>query len=195
MMLFKKNPPRGMGIIEVILALALVSVVVVVIGRVLVSIQKIYRAGELKNEAYFYAQQPLEIVTGFKDDFFGCSCLTETGCTTSTCTRGSDGQICNLVEPYQSCWTTYPEGFSGVSYFYLTTSGGVWFLNELSGGALETVPENNNFQRRITITNEANLDGVSEDNIKKITVEVFWSDRGLAKNVSLSTILTAWGSF
>lgn len=185
-----------MGIIEVILALALVSVMVVVIGRVLISIQKIYRASELKNEAYLYAQQPLEVISSFKDDFFGCSCAdAANSCTTTTCTRGSDGQSCSLVEPYQSCWTAYPEGFSGVDYFYLTGGGGSWSLNGLSGGSLETVPENNIFKRRITIANDLNLSGDIEDNIKKITVDVFWTDKSIDKNLNLSTILTAWESF
>lgn len=184
---------KGFGVVEVLVALALVSIIILVIGKVLISIQRIYQASALKNEAYLYAQESLEVLSATKEDFFGCSSANGS-LTSTTCTRYGDGQTCTLVEPYQSCWTQYPEGLASFTKFYLTESGGVWSLNELVGGAVETVPQNNTYTRVITLENAANLDSVVEDNVKQATVQVFWTNRDLVKEVSLSTIFTAWKS-
>lgn len=190
---------RGFGIIEVIVALTIVVIVAVVIGRVLASIQRVYNASQLKTEAYTYAQQPLEILNEIKNGEFGCKCGSGASCFGNICTRTSDSQTCPLVEPYESCWTRYPEGLSGSTEFYLQKTGSDWELVALSPGTTESVPENNYFSRKLTIQNlfrdaSGNLaqSGTEDYNSKKVTAEVLWTDRGINSNVSLTTFFTAW---
>ena len=186
---------QGFGIIEIIITLSIAVIIVMVIGQVLASVYKVYHTSELKTLALIYAQQPIEIINGFKNDFFGCICPGDIHC--DTCIYG--GQSCDPLAIYASCWTEYPAGLIGQNRFYLLDSGTSWQLNALSPGIKETITANPNFSREITIENlKRNADGdfdhlgTPDFNTKKVTVTVYWQDRSATKNVSLSTIFTAW---
>jgi len=197
---FKKNinPRPGVGIIEVILTLGLLALVVVVIGKVLLSTHRLSQASELKTQALAYSQESLEIVNDSKNDLFVCRCATET-CGSNTCTRGSDDQFCNLAPAYTSCWTAWPADQIGNTDFYLQSVGGSWQLVALSPGSSETIAENQRFERVISIENvlrdvDGNIAaaGTADPETKKVTVTVSWQERGRQNQVSLSNILTAW---
>lgn len=183
---------RGFGIIEVLIALTLISVIVISIGQVIGSIFKLYTASEYQTKALLFAQESLELVNYHKNDWFAC--IGGSG----SCTRGSDGQSCVLKTNYNSCWTAYPTDQVGQTEFYLENSSG-WVLQPLSSGIKETISKDLRFSRVITIINavrdaDGNLSdtGIEDSNSKYVTVKVFWTERGIEKNVELTTLYTAW---
>lgn len=191
---------KGFSIIEVMITLALLVVVVISIGKVLSAIHRLYNASELKTQALAYAQEPLEIINGLKNDFFACTCATDScnAGSPATCTRLS--QTCELLEDYTSCWLEDPAGLAGQTVFKLVPIGGSWQLGALSGGP-EPMTTNPFFSRTITIENvckDANNDitdcssGTPDFNRKKVMAEIFWTERGLSKSVKVTTIFTAW---
>ncbi len=185
---------RGFSILEVIIALAMTVIVVVAIGKSLSAILRLANASQLKTEAFIYAQESLELVTAFKNDYFNCSGSADELCPTS------DGQNCTPASPYTSCWVLYPIGHVGQTNFSLTKNGSTYELVSLVGGALESVPANPFFSRKITIQtlrrNATTLDidpvGTLDPGTKQITVTVFWNERGHTKSESMSSIVTAW---
>ena len=186
---------KGFGIIEIVVTLGIVAVIVLAVGKSLSSVHRLYQASEFKTQALIYAQEPIEIISGLKNDIFACSC-TFHSCTATTCTRGSDGQSCDPIGIYTSCWTRYPIYLAGYNRFYLQKSGSLWQLLSLAPGSFESITANPNFSREIIIENlnrdSANAAGTPDFNTKKVTVTVYWTERGNPKNISLSTIFTAW---
>lgn len=192
--------PKGFGIIEVIITLALTSVIVIVIGRSLVSLQRVYDASTNRSRAFVHARQPIEIINGLKNAYFGCSCSVD-NCSANTCTR-SDGQSCTLAPSYTSCWTEYPKNQIGVTRFEVKRIGSDWLLQPLAGGTSETITGLPPFQRSVNITNlnrnasgDIDPSGTPDFNTKQITVTVNWEDHGQPRQITQTLILTAWENF
>lgn len=189
---------QGFGIIEVIVTLSIIVIIVTIIGQVLASVYRAYQASEHKTEALTYVQEPIEIINGFKNNLFGCSCPVA-GAHCDTCTR--DGQSCNPKTDYSSCWLENPNLSSWQTV--------VLALGEtaLAPGEKKIMTLHPAFSRKIIIKNlkrtpageldlaEADPASIIDLNTKKVTAIVYWQERGVEKNVSLSTIFTAWENF
>jgi type II secretory pathway pseudopilin PulG len=189
----------GFGIVEVVVVLGMIGIVVVGIGKVLGAVNQASHSSQLRARAFGYIEEALELVNDNKNNFFACACVTE-GCSSDTCTRGSDGQSCTLVGAYTSCWTPYPAGLVNETLFYLDKPASDWQLQPLSSGTTETVAADPLFERSITITNvnrDSNGDivetgGTPDPNTKKVTVTVNWNDRGGPRSFTEALLLTAW---
>lgn len=172
----------GFSIIELVVSLAILGIIVVSISSVLASTHRLYSTSRLMQQAMAYAKESLELVIQIQNNALACSC----GASCTTCTA-SDGQTCNPSPGYTSCWTDKPRNLSTFTAYYLEPISGVWQLQGLATGAKETIVADPIFSREITIENIAN-----NFNRKKVTVTVYWLERGETKQQSLSTILTAW---
>lgn len=185
-------PQSGFGIIEVLVTLAITATIAVVVGQVLVSVIRLYQSSQLQTKAAGYAQESLEIINSIKNTAFACICATR---PCASCTRGS--QSCNTIGGYGSCWLEYPFGLSGYNHFYLDDT---WQLQPLTGTNRELIAADSRFQRVITIENlqrdnNGNIvpsGGTTDYNIKKITVQVIWQERGKERSLTQSIILAAW---
>lgn len=192
----------GFGIIEVIISLALVAIMVVSLGNVLGSIYKLYSAGKYKTQAYSFAQEPIEILNGIKNQHFACVCDDPDDCSSGSCVNVTDGQTCELRDNFTSCWMEYPENVSTVTRYYMQDLGTSWQLTTLTPGTKEIISANPNFSREILIENmlrndDGDLDeaGTNLDyNTKKISVNVYWTERGTEKSITIHNIFTAWKS-
>ena len=200
----RETTPKGFGIIEIIVTLALTSVVVIVIGRSLVSLQRVYDASTNRSRAFVHAHQPIEIIDGLKNAYFGCSCSVGSldSCSATACTRAADGQSCSVVPPYTSCWTEYPKNQNGVTRFEVKRVGSDWLLRPLAVGTNETITGLPSFQRSVDITNlnrnaSGDIDsvGTPDFNTKQITATVRWEDHGQPREITQTLILTAWENF
>ena len=181
---FNFKNKKGFGIVEVMIALGMASVILVSVGNALSSTHKLNRASEMKEKALSFAKQYLEIVTEIKNDQFACRCSAD-DCNSNPgqCLKATDIQICSLPEGYTSCWTEYPDGQLSNTPLSLVQNTGVWEF--LSG--VENITTDTRFDRQI------NLENIESDfNRKKVTVKVTWTEGGLNKDVTLSTILTGW---
>jgi prepilin-type N-terminal cleavage/methylation domain-containing protein len=186
---------KGFSIIEIIITLAIITVIIAGIGKALALISRVYNSSAIKTQALTYLQGPIELIDGLKDDLFGCSCVLN-GCV---CTRASDGQTCTAAALYKSCWTQYPKDLNGQTRFYLEKIGGNWQLKPLVAGAKEAISGKYTFSREIKIENmKRNASGVLDPtgtidyNTKKVTVTVEWDERGKINQSNLSIILTGW---
>ncbi|PIS04926.1 MAG: hypothetical protein COT81_03855 [Candidatus Buchananbacteria bacterium CG10_big_fil_rev_8_21_14_0_10_42_9] len=186
---------EGFGLIEVIIAIALVGFMVVVVGRVLSSNLRLAHTSLNNTKAAAFAQESMEIMVAMQNDFFACVCGVDDSCGDGQCTR--DGQTCEPVGAYNSCWTTYPLSYSGTEY-HLEFNGTTWVLQQ----NLAAVPQDNRFSRVITIENvcrtkqfgeiEDSGCAYSDDSSKNISVTVTWQERGATQAFSISNIFTAW---
>lgn len=185
--------------VEVLIALSMGGILVASIGGVLASVHNNDVTSELREKALGYARQSLEIVTEIKNQEFACECTSSGGqdiCTGHTCTKSSDGQSCTLPSAYTSCWNQYGHGLVSNSPLHIVSGGSGW---QLAAGN-ETISADPIFSRDITIVNlqrDANGNivesgGTVDSNTKQVTVTISWTERGNPKDVSLSTILTAW---
>ncbi|MFC1687410.1 type II secretion system protein J [Patescibacteria group bacterium] len=190
---------KGVSVVEVLIALSMGGILVVSIGGVLASVHNNDVTSELREKALGYARQSLEIVTEIKNQEFACECTSSGGqdiCTGNTCTKSNDAQVCTLPSAYTSCWTQYRHGLVSNSPLHIVSGGFGW---QLAAGS-EIISTDPIFSRDITIVNlQRDVDGnivesggTVDPNTKKTTVTVSWTERGNAKEVSLSTILTAW---
>lgn len=188
---------KGYVIIEVIVVLGIVSLFIVVIGKTLLSVNKLNAMGAKQTKALHYAQESLEIINILKNQVFACTCSYD-NCISNTCTSISDGQSCDLFTAYTSCWTEYPRGSIGQSDYYLEKSGSTWQLKPLTSPT-EIIAGDPDFERKITIENamrdsDGNITtpGTTDYNTKKITVTVWYKEKESTHKVNLKTILTAW---
>ena len=182
----------GFSIVEVIIALALTVVMVVVIGKSLGAILRLANTSQLKSEAYIYAQEYLELMTAFQNEYFSCY-------GASPCTPPDGQPSCTPPAPYTSCWVEYPINHSGVTEFYID---GAYDLQPLSGGNPESVSANPFFSRKITIQNlsrnadfELDPAGTVDFGTKEAVVTVYWTNHGQPVSFSMSTILTDWQNY
>lgn len=176
---FEKNNQIGVSVVEVIICLGIAAVIIFSISQALAATHRLNTTSDSQEKALNYAKQSLEILTDTKNSQFSCTCSS---CTNS-CTRPSDGQTCSLRTGYTSCWTTYANGLNLNSPLHLVWQTNKWIL--VSGS--EIIANDNSFQRQISLEN---LSGNPDR--KKITVKVSWTENNITKEISLSTILTAW---
>jgi len=194
--LSKKQQP-GFSVVEVIVAITMAGIIVGSINSLLASTHRLDRAGEMKEKASALAKQSLEIISDIQDEAFACRCDDiDDDCNTIPGSCRKDGQpACLLLEGFQSCWTEFPDGLDLNSPLHLEETGG-WHLAE----GLETVATDPEFTREISIENlardaDGHLDatGTGQDSgAKKVMVTVSWQERQNDRQISLSTILTAW---
>lgn len=190
----------GFGVIEVVVSLALTAILVVSLGNVIGSVHRIYGVSENKARAYAFAQEPIEILNVIKNEYFACICDISGSCSGDICTSSADSQVCTLRDGYTTCWLLTPKNLLTATTFYVIQDNGVWQLRGLAPGARESVLADPFYTREIIIANvPRNVDGnidpagtITNYDTKKITVNVYWNERGIEKNVSISTILTAW---
>ncbi len=189
--------PKGSSVVEALLSLSLAASVIIVVGAVFSAGQRLERSSGLRQQALGYAREALELVGEIKNVSFSCRCSSDS-CGGSTCTRGSDGQPCSLLPGYTSCWTAYPKDLVGVNTpLYPALVGGVWVLKT----GVDPLAAGTGFSRVITIENlQRDVNGIIvaigtiDPNTKRVTVVVGWEERGDAKQISLSTMFTAWES-
>lgn len=186
---------------EVILVIGMISLIVLSVGKILDTLTRLNKISESQSKALGFAQESLEIMNAIGPENFVCSCNLGDNCFSDTCVRTSDNQSCGLFAGYTSCWTAYPKDFVGQTNFYLEKVGGQWELRALAAPS-ETIAADTNFTRKLTIENVLrNADGniasagTPDANTKKITVKVWYSERGAVHQVALKTILTAWKNF
>lgn len=203
----------GFSIIEALVAVAMISVIFVVLGRSLSSVHKSYIASDRKDRAVAYAREYLDIVHEIMNDTtaFACKCG---GVCSPPCTAG-DGQQCTGLPGYKNCWVQYPIHDNLNSYCLIpahqvspppsipdpyscwpvkaVNQGGTWFLMQ---GSDNSDPV---FTRSIAIKNlcrDANDNfatcGTPNYQTKKVTVTVSWPELGTTKQVQLSEIFTGW---
>lgn len=191
------NQTNGFSIIEVIVAISLVSFLVVSAGRTLDYTQRAHTTVAMKLKARAFAQQSIEELLAIQQASFACSC-SQNSCIGSTCSRGP--QSCQLQPSYTSCWLEYPAGLTGQNRFSIVGPAGTLTLQALSPGSRETITSDPRFSREMVITNatrnpasfELAPSGISDPSTKLITVSVYWQERGVTKSIQLSTILTGW---
>ena len=191
-------PKNGFSIIEAIVSLGIISLLIISFGKALHAVGTITTISELRTQAISYAQESTELINDIKNDWFACRCASDS-CASDTCTRLSDYQTCNLFAVYTSCWTEYPAGLTGHNDFYLNeVSTDEWELAPLNGG-VETISTNPTFTRQIIIENvlrDGNGDiastGTVDYNSKRVTVTVWYEERGNQHEIHLTTLLTAW---
>lgn len=180
---------RGSAVIEVLISLSLAAFLIVVLGNLISAVRRMELAQDFRQRALTHTRESLEMVTSLQNELFACRCSS---CST-TCLR-NDTQVCNLKPGYNSCWTNFPYGYPteggicdppGAPCYHLELVGSEWQLVE----GIEEVTSDVAFHRFIMIEN---LDG--DANRKKIKTEVYWTERGVEKNFSLSTILTGWAN-
>lgn len=188
----------GIGIIEIIIALAFIALVSLSLGRTLNALNRANMIAADKTIAQALAQESVELMLDLQNDFFACR-STQDIISGQTCTRSSDSQSCTLFAGYTSCWTAYPKDHNNQTRFYLSESGGTWQLNSLNTGQYETVVFNPRFSRVVEITNayrdaDGNLasSGTIDPQTKNVTVTVSWQERGVTHQSQASVILTAW---
>lgn len=193
----------GFGIIEVLVSLSLVVIIIVSLGSVLGAVYKLYSASQYKIQAYSFAQEPIEILNGIKNQHFACVCNNPDDCSTVAgfCINNSDGQSCELRDGFTSCWMEYPENMSAATaYFVQDLGGGNWQLSILALGTKETISADPQYTREVLIENlardgDGNIDPsgtIINYDTKKVTVNIYWTERGVEKIISLSNIFTSW---
>lgn len=194
--ILNKTDNRGVSTIEIILVLGLVSFIVISIGKIFTAIDKIDSVGEKQSKAYILAQEPIEIVNDLKNNLFACVCSSDS-CTSTDCTRLSDGQTCPLSPGYTSCWTAYPANLLNETNFYLEPIGSTWQLKKMIGPR-EII--NADFSRLIIIEsierdasgNIVSGGGTPDPGSKKIDVTVWFKEREEERDIELQSLLTAW---
>ncbi|OGY88951.1 MAG: hypothetical protein A3B30_03980 [Candidatus Komeilibacteria bacterium RIFCSPLOWO2_01_FULL_52_15] len=179
---------RGFSLVEALVAIAMASIIVVVIGSSLGSVYRVYTASTMKQQAVAYAQESLELITAYRNSPAVFACIGGTPCT------APDTQQCTPLTGYNGCWTRYPRGIpAGAAQYHFVSTGGAW---QLQSGA-ETIASNTAFSRAISLQNlcrdasgEIGLAGCTEDlNSKQVTATVSWVERGQTKSVQLQKIL------
>lgn len=189
---------RGSSTIEIILVLGLIAFIVIEIGKVFNSTRRMDTVSELQSQAYALAQEPIEIGNLLKNDLFACVCSHDS-CTSSACSRTSDGQSCALSPGYTSCWTAYPAGQTGQNNFYFQPAGASWSLQALSQPR-EAIASDARFSRLVKIENImrdgggniVDSGGTADASGKKMTVTVWYDEGGAEHKVELQTLFTAW---
>lgn len=196
-----KNHPKGYIILEVILVIGMISLIVLSVGKILDTLIRLNKISESQSKALGFAQESLEIMNAIAPLSFVCSSNLGDSCSSGTCTSASDSQSCSLFAGYTSCWTNYPRNFVGQTNFYLEKVGSEWQLRALSTPS-ETIAADTRFTRKLTIGNvlrdaDGNISasGTPDPNTKKITVKVWYNERGVVHEIALKTILTAWKNF
>lgn len=187
---------RGSAVIEVLLALSLAAFLIASLGNLISSVRRLEQSSNMRQRALTHVRFALELVTNEQRRLFACNSSNCT-CSATTCTRG-DGQSCTLMPAYQSCWTLMPAGLVGEGPYHLAEVSGLW---QLIAGA-ETVPTDPDFTRSIAVQNLmrdaggalVESGGTTDPSTKRITVTVSWNERGVAKSLNLSTMLTAWAN-
>jgi len=171
---------KGASVIEVLISLAMASIIILAVGSALSSIHKLNTTSAVKEKALAYAKQSMEIVSEIKNNEYACICDDSGTCTKQLSTKGNNGEICTCPLPspaYKSCWLPYPDGITTDSPYYLNDN------HQLTPGV-----ENIN---NTPFTREINIENISGDsNRKKVTVTVAWP--GSQQGIGLSTIFTAW---
>ena len=203
--MFVNKNNNGFSILEVVVAIGIISLFVVSIAKVLQTVDRLNVLSEKKDSAVNYAQESIEIVSEIKNDLFVCSCNSGDNCTSGLdpdiCTRTTgDGKACDMFPAYSSCWSEYPDSLFGENNFYLDNTGGVWQLTALVGSSTETIVADPSYSRRINIVNaqrDTNGDlvdagGTEDFNTKIVRVTVWYEYRGVSRSVDLKTVLTAW---
>lgn len=177
----------GIGILEVIIAVGMATVLITSIGGALGANHRLTAAAEAKTDALAKAQEAIEIVTVIQHEAFGCS-----GAAGTTCTADDD-QTCEPRDGYSSCWTAMPRNASGSlpnePLRVMPVGSTSWELEKIIGTPADFTPV-------ISIKNLCrNVDGeltpscdTPDTNTKEVTVTVSWEE----SSISLSTILTAW---
>jgi type II secretory pathway component PulJ len=179
-----KNNQKGFSVVEVLISLTMAGIIIVSVGNVMASTHKLDTASAMKEKASAYAKESMETINGMKNDAFSCVCDSD-HCDSEDprhCYRDVDHN-CTLLNGYNSCWTEFPKYTRSNSPLHLEQISEKWQLVD----GEETITSDPLFTRVIIIEN---LNG--DTNRKKITTKVSWSEKGQPKNVSLSTILTAW---
>ncbi|MBI4092356.1 MAG: prepilin-type N-terminal cleavage/methylation domain-containing protein [Candidatus Kerfeldbacteria bacterium] len=182
-LLSRKRSERGVSVVEVLIALSIAGIVFASIGNLVLAVQRIDHSSGLREQALAYAKQSLEVVNDIKDTAFTCRCSTG-DCTTTPghCQKTSgDTQTCPLLSGYTSCWTQFTNGVGSNSPLHVQNSGGSW---KLVAGQDTSDPT---FTRELSITNQG-----GDSNVKQVLGTVSWNERGVAKSVALTLILTGW---
>lgn len=154
----------GNTIVEALLAIGIASIVVTTVGSLIIAVNRVDRTSAHKDQAVSYAREALEIVSLIASDEFSST----TGCTPQA--------------GYTSCWVQCPQNVCAASY-QIATSGSTWTLT--SGE--QNLGTNPTFTRSITI---AAVGG--DENVKRVTVDVSWTERSQPKTVTQETIVTGW---
>lgn len=92
----------------------------------------------------------------------------------------------------------FSDIYDGPTRFYLDNND--WQFKALPSGITKKTIGISDFSREIIIENLARTQGnidlsgtdFDSNNTKKVTVIVYWQERGMEKNVSLSTVFTNW---
>lgn len=185
----KQRP--GFGIIEVLIALGMATIIIVSVGNTLAANDRLSTASLAKERALNYARQGLEIIQSIKNDAFRCSVVAPA----TTCSNGSP-DVCTVLPGYAGCWSEFPAKAGGGHWsngpLKLVAVAGTWQLQDVSG-APEIIDI---FTRTITISNSdpscPPAAAPNHCNIKTVTVDISWDDHGLTKHSILSTVISGW---
>lgn len=178
----------GFGIIEVMIALSMATVIIVSVGNTLAANDRLSTTSLAKGQALNYARQGIEIIQQIKDQEFGCTVVSPA----TACNNGSLDS-CTALPGYSSCWSEFPVKSGGGHWsngpLKLVARGGTWQLQD----GTETIGV---FTRKIHLTNSdpscPPAAVPNHCNIKTLTVEVGWTDHGQPKNTALTTLITGW---
>lgn len=167
----KNSSQRGFTLVEVLAALAMLSVAIV--PTLFLSTSSLDISFSIRNNliAANLAQEGVEVVRAIRDANWFNSVAYDSGLT--TCTTG-----CRVE--YKSSALS-PLGVNPV--LTLNPSTGVYFYPDLDGsiaGSVDSI-----FKRTITITSVSAVE-------LKVTSAVSWTERGRAKNVTVEDHLFNW---
>ncbi|PLX26538.1 hypothetical protein C0583_06975 [Candidatus Parcubacteria bacterium] len=197
MAVFNKKNQAGFNIAEILIVIGLTVFLVTMVSKSFVGVRRIQEYSKTKFENSHYAQEGMELINEMKNSLFACKCSSDT-CLGDTCTRSADSQSCTLLPGYDSCWTRYPAGLSGLTDFKLYNSGN-WTIVSL-GGSPEEITSDQTYYRKVKIESAmrnslGDLDpsGTNiDDNTKLINVQVYTTQNERIYTTSYDTVLTAW---
>lgn len=187
------NQNNGFSIVEIIVVLGIVSVLFFSVGRSLGMTNEFNNRNKIKLKAAQYNQEAMEIILEKKDELFSCKCDIDT-CINNICTRASDGQNCNLLPAYNSCWTEFPENLTDESEFVFKENNNDFILEKLNNEN-KAIENDVDFERKIIIINiNSNFGETNEDDygVKEIKTQVIYNSENFEYTTNLKTIATAW---
>ncbi len=176
--------PAGSMVIEILLSLSIVAVIAVVIGNTLLAVHRLEGNSQMRVKALAYARQGMEMMEQLQNNvsIFRCS-----SATAGAVCNASDGQQCTPPSSaYNSCWTPRPRDLTSYTFgepLHLDNGSGSW---KLVANSESYAASGVTYNRSLSFVNG------SDSNQKTVTVTVSWVERGAAKNITLSTVLTAW---